>query len=66
MLNLKTQRAKAMLFTLFLIVVSAVSFVLIGELNLKSDDICTKNYDGLAFARQSDKRISVKKKTVRR
>ena len=39
MLNLKTQRAKAMLFTLFLIVVSAVSFVLIGELNLKSDEL---------------------------
>lgn len=62
MLNLKTQRAKAMLFTLFLIVVSAVSFVLIGELNLKSDDICTKIMMDLHLQDRADKRISVKKK----
>lgn len=61
-LNVKTQRAKALLFTFFLFVVSTVSFVLIGELCLKSDDIFTKEYETSSFARKDEKRIVVKKK----
>ena len=61
-LNLKTQRAKAILFTFFLFIISTVSFVLIGEICVKSDDIFTKDYEDSAFARKDDKRIVVKKK----
>ena len=61
-LNLKTQRAKAVLFTFFFFVISTVSFILIGELCIKSDDISTKEYEKSAFARKDDKRIVVKKK----
>lgn len=61
-LNLKTQRAKAILFTFFLLIISTVSFVLIGEICVKSDDIFTREYENSAFARKDDKRIVVKKK----
>lgn len=64
-LNLKTQRAKAILFTLFLFIISTVSFVLIGEICVKSDDVFTKDYETSAFARKDDKRIVIKKKNGR-
>lgn len=61
-LNFKTQHAKAMLFTFFLFIISTISFVLIGELCLKGDDIFTKDYEKSSFAGKSDKRIVAKKK----
>lgn len=50
------------MFTFFLFIISTVSFVLIGEICVKSDDIFTKDYEDSAFARKDDKRIVVKKK----
>lgn len=56
-LNIKTQRGRAFMFTSFLFIISMVSFILIGELHLKADDIFTKEYSQAAFRRKSPERL---------
>ncbi|MCI9079526.1 MAG: ABC transporter ATP-binding protein [Lachnospiraceae bacterium] len=56
-LNIKTQPGRTTLFTTFLLIISIVSFLLIGELHVKSDDIFTKEYSEEAFLRKEPKRI---------
>ncbi len=45
------------MFTSFLFIISIVSFLLIGELHLQSDDIFTKEYSQSAFYRKDPVRI---------
>lgn len=59
-MNLKSQRGRAILFTIFLFLVSSVSFLLIGELHLHGDDIFTKTYVKDAFAREDSMRLVAK------
>ncbi len=56
-LNIKTQRGRAIMFTSFLFIISIVSFLLIGELHLQSDDIFTKEYSQAAFRRKAPERL---------
>ena len=56
-LNIKTQPGRTTLFTTFLFIISIVSFLLIGELHVQSDDIFTKEYSQAAFLRKEPKRI---------
>lgn len=60
-LNLKTQRGKGILFTMFLFVISGISFLLIGELYLHKDDITTKAYSQNAFYREEPERLIAKR-----
>lgn len=60
-LNLKTQRGKGIFFTMFLFVISAISFLLIGELYLHKDDITTKAYSRNAFYREDPERLIAKR-----
>ena len=57
LLNIKTQHGMAVMFTSFLFIISIVSFLLIGELHLQSDDIFTKEYSQSAFYRKDPVRI---------
>lgn len=59
--NQKTQKGRAILFTAFLFVVSAVSFLFIGLLRLHSDDYSTRTYSQAAFCREDPTRIVVKR-----
>lgn len=56
-LNIKTQPGRAIMFTSFLLIISMVSFLLIGELHLQSDDIFTREYSQAAFRRKAPERI---------
>lgn len=60
-LNVRTQKGKGILFTLFLFVISAISFLLIGELYLHRDDITTKAYSRNAFYREEPERLIAKR-----
>lgn len=59
--NIASQGAKVFLFTLFLTIVSAASFIFIGILYQRADDANTKEYSGRAFYKQDDKRLVVKR-----
>ncbi len=59
--NRKTQPGRAFLFTTFLFIISAASFLFIGELFLHKDDYHTRGYSNSVFAREDDTRISVKR-----
>lgn len=58
--NMRTQPGRAVLFTTFLFIISAASFLLLGELFMHQDDIYTKSYDGKAFYQECDTRLVVK------
>lgn len=60
--NMVTQPGRAVLFTTFLFIIAAASFLLLGELFMHKDDIYTKLYDGKAFYQQSDTRLVIKHK----
>lgn len=60
-MNRTTQRGRAILFTAFLFIVSAVSFLFIGELFLHSDDTSTKQYSTVVFYKQDPTRLVVKR-----
>ncbi len=60
--NMVTQPGRAVLFTTFLFIIAAASFLLLGELFMHQDDIYTKLYDGKAFYQQSDTRLVMKQK----
>lgn len=59
--NQRTQRGRAILFTCFLLVIAAASFLFIGELYVYRDDTNTKNYTQAAFYHEDDKRLTVKR-----
>ena len=59
--NRKTQPGRAFLFTFFLFIISAASFLFIGELLTQKDDYHTRAYSKSTFAREDDTRISVKR-----
>ena len=59
--NQRTQRGRAILFTSFLLVIAAASFLFIGELFVYRDDTTTKNYTQAGFYHEDDKRIVVKR-----
>ena len=59
--NAMTQVGRATLFTVFLTIIAIASFVLLGQLFVYEDDICTKIYSNKAFYQQDDTRLVVKK-----
>lgn len=59
--NQKTQRGRALLFTCFLLVIAAASFLFIGELFVYRDDTNTKHYTQAAFYHEDNKRLIVKR-----
>ena len=58
-LNRRTQKGRAILITSFLLIISVVSFLLIGEINLHGEDVFTKKYSQDAFYRQDPTRLVV-------
>ena len=58
--NIKTQAGRVIMFTGFLLVISIVSFLLIGELQVNADDIFTKEYSKNAFYHDDSTRLVVK------
>lgn len=56
-LNRRTQKGRAILITSFLLIISVVSFLLIGEINLHGEDVFTKKYSQDAFYRQEPARL---------
>lgn len=60
-LNRKTQKGRAVLFTVFLLVVSIVSFLFIGELFMQKEDTMTKKYSTVVFYKQDPTRLVVKR-----
>lgn len=60
--NFQTQPGRAVLFTAFLLIISLVSFVLIGELYLHGDDYATRVYSQSTFYKEDDTRLVVKRK----
>lgn len=59
-LNIRTQKGKAVMFTMFFLVTAMVSFLFIGELLMNADDRITKTYDPSAFADEERNRIVIK------
>lgn len=60
-MNRTTQKGRAILFTAFLFIISAVSFLFIGELFLHGDDTMTKKYSTVVFYKQDPTRLVVKR-----
>lgn len=60
--NFQTQPGRAILFPTFLLIISLVSFVLIGELYLHKDDYATMVYSQSTFYKKDDTRLVVKRK----
>lgn len=59
--NRKTQIGRSILFTSFLFVIAAVSFIFIGELFMNKDDYSTRDYSHATFYREDDTRLVVKR-----
>lgn len=62
MMNCRTQKGRAVLFTAFLFVIGVVSFLFIGELFMRRDDTLTKKYSTSVFYREDQKRLVVKRR----
>ncbi|MBO5488989.1 MAG: ABC transporter ATP-binding protein [Eubacterium sp.] len=60
-LNFFTQKTRATLFIVFLLVISSVSFLFIGELFAHGDDFSTRSYSKATFYKEDDTRIVVKR-----
>lgn len=59
--NQRTQKGRAILFTSFLLVIAAASFLFIGELFVYRDDTTTKNYTQAGFYHEDNTRMVVKR-----
>ncbi len=59
--NVRTLPGRTLLFTIFLLAISLVSFVFIGELYMNADDIFTKSYSQKGFYHEDETRLVVKK-----
>ncbi|MBQ7942503.1 MAG: ATP-binding cassette domain-containing protein [Lachnospiraceae bacterium] len=59
--NCLTLPGRSLLFTMFLLVVSVVSFLFIGQLYMNADDIFTKEYSQKGFYKANATRLVVKK-----
>ncbi|MDO4166614.1 MAG: ABC transporter ATP-binding protein [Eubacteriales bacterium] len=59
-LNIRTQKGKAVMFTIFFLVTAMVSFLFIGELLMNADDRIAKTYDPSAFADEEKNRIVIR------
>lgn len=60
--NQFTQLGRSFLFTIFLMVVSVVSFLFVGEIFSHADDTLTKEYSNNAFYHKDEKRLVVGRK----
>lgn len=61
LLNIRTQKARAVFLTVFLLIMNALSYLLIGQIGTQRDDIFTRQYQKKAFAREDDTRLVIKK-----
>ncbi len=59
--NCMTLPGRSLLFTMFLLIVSVVSFLFIGQLFTNADDIFTKEYSQKGFYKANATRLVVKK-----
>ncbi len=59
--NCLTLPGRSLLFTMFLLIVSVVSFLFIGQLYMNADDIFTKEYSQKGFYKANATRLVVKK-----
>lgn len=59
--NCLTLPGRSLLFTMFLLIVSVVSFLFIGQLFMNADDIFTKEYSQKGFYKANATRLVVKK-----
>lgn len=59
--NSRTQKGRTILFTFFLFVIAAVSYLFIGELFMHKDDYATRGYSQATFYQENDKRLVVKR-----
>jgi len=59
--NFHTQKARASLFIVFLLIISVASFLFIGELFMHGDDYPTRVYSVATFRKQADNRLVVKR-----
>ena len=59
--NCMTLPGRSLLFTMFLLIVSVVSFLFIGQLFMNADDIFTKEYSQKGFYKANATRLVVKK-----
>lgn len=59
--NRKTQKGRTILFTTFLFVIAAVSFLLIGELFMNRDDYATRSYSHATFYKEDNTRLVAKR-----
>ena len=64
--NFQTQKARAALFIVFLLIISSVSFLFIGELFMHKDDYSTRQYSQDTFYREDDTRLVIKRKDGKR
>lgn len=60
--NFSTQKLRALLFVVFLMVVSAASFLFLGQVYSNIDDASTKEYDKSIYYNDDKTRIAVRKK----
>lgn len=60
--NFQTQKARAALFIVFLLIISSVSFLFIGELFMHKDDYSTRQYSQDTFYQEDDTRLVIKRK----
>lgn len=60
--NFSTQKLRASLFIVFFMVVSAVSFLFLGQIYTNIDDASTKKYDKSIYYNSDKTRIAVRKK----
>ena len=61
LLNIRTQKGRAVMMFLFIFIMSALFFVLIGIIRTREDDIFTKQYQKKAFYKEDDTRIVIRK-----
>jgi ABC-type lipoprotein export system ATPase subunit len=59
--NAKTTVGRTILFTIFLFIISTVSFLFIGELFMNKVDYATKSYSHATFYKEDDTRLVVKR-----
>jgi energy-coupling factor transporter ATP-binding protein EcfA2 len=59
--NAKTTIGRTVLFTIFLFIISTVSFLFVGELFMNKDDYATKSYSHATFYKEDDTRLVVKR-----
>lgn len=61
-MNTRTQLGRSLLFRVFFLLTSLVSFIFIGELFQHADDTYTKDYDNTIYYQKNDSRLSVQRK----